>query len=253
MSPSRVIAVAATARSGSTLLAQGLGATGQAGDPKEWFNPIGMYVTHQSWGVPRIAARGHAERVVNAVRRKPNWKVTHRFTRASLVRYLNELGEHTTTPNGVMSFKTMWGQYHQVLLRHHLDARFWGVDVQWVRTQRIDRVRQAVSTLRAVQTNAWTAQQSVRATPRYDADRIAAHLKGIERAEQHWDGHFASEGVAPLTVTYETLDSDYEGVMAGVLDHLGIDAPVPPRQLTRQGDALNDEWVERFSHDRPGA
>lgn len=253
MSPTRVIAIASTARSGSTLLAEGLAATNEAGDPQEWFNPVTMFPLGAAEGVPRISLRGHAGRTVRRLRRDPRWWINHRFTRRSIEQYLDVMGRDATTDDGILAFKVQWNQYHPVVLRHGFDATYWGTDVQWVRTRRRDQVRQAVSLVRAVQTDMWTARHQARGTPTYDARRIAAQVASIGRDESAWDAHFDSIGVTPLTVDYEQLDADYEGTMATVLTYLGIDAPVPPRQLTRQGDALNDEWVARFRAEHPGA
>jgi len=253
MNPTRVIAIASTARSGSTLLAQGVAATGQGGDPREWFNPASMFPLGAAEGVPRISPLGHVGRTVRRLRRDPRWHINHRFTRRSIKRYLDVMGRDATTGDGILAFKTQWNQYHPVVLRHGFDAGYWGADVQWVRTMRQDRVRQAVSFTRAVQTGLWTAGHNDSGTPTYDARYIAKRVKAIAQAEAGWDAHFARIRVTPLTVDYEQLDADYEGTMATVLAYLDINAPVPPRQVTRQGDALNDEWVARFRAEHPGA
>jgi LPS sulfotransferase NodH len=124
--------------------------------------------------------------------------------------------------------------------------------VQWIRTTRNDRLRQAVSTVRAMQTGMWTALLESRGEPVYDADRITGSLNNIRQYEAGWDRYFERIGVSPFTITYEQIDADYQGTMAAVFDYLGVHAAVPPRQITRQADALNDEWVARYLADHPG-
>lgn len=156
------------------------------------------------------------------------------------------LAKHRTGPTGVLSMKVMWTQYDSVMLSRDLSADHWGVPAEWLRTSRVDRVRQAVSVVRAKQTGQWTAEGRPVANPAYDAADIAASLAAENRYEGKWDAYFADIGVEPFAVSYEQLDADYDGTMASVLSHLGVDTPVPPRQLKRQGDAINDEWVARF-------
>ena len=250
MRTSRVIVIAATARSGSTLLARGLGATGLLGDPEECLNPVIISDLRRQWGVPRITMRGQAGGLRRRLAGDRDWAYTFRYNRRSLVRYLDMLAEHRTGPTGVLSMKVMWTQYDSVMLSRDLSANHWGVPVEWLRTSRVDRVGQAVSVVRAKQTGQWTAEGRAVADPVYDAVDIAASLAAENRFEAKWDAYFADIGVEPFTVGYEQLDADYDGTMASVLSHLGVDTPVPPRQLKRQGDAINDEWVARFLADR---
>jgi len=250
VTPSRVVVIATTARSGSTLLARGLGATGILGDPEEYLNPATIAGLRRQWGVPRVTLRGQAGRVRRRLAGDRTWANTVRYNRRSLIRYLDMLAEHRTGPTGVLSMKVMWMQYQPMLLARDLSADHWGVPVEWVRISRVDRVRQAVSVVRAKQTGQWTAAQRPVAGPVYNAIDIAASVATQTRNEAAWDAYFTDIGVEPFTVGYEQLDADYDGTMASVLSHLGVDTPVPPRQLKRQGDAINDEWVARFLADQ---
>ena len=250
MTPSRVVVIAATARSGSTLLARGLGATGILGDPEEYLNPATIAGLRRQWGVPRVTLRGQAGRVRRRLAGDRTWANTFRYNRRSLIRFLDTLAEHTAGPTGVLSMKVMWTHYQCMMLARDLSAGHWGVPVEWVRISRADRVRQAVSVVRAKQTEQWEAGHRSVAGPVYDAVDIAASLAHGNRSEASWDAYFTDIGVEPFTVGYEQLDADYDGTMASVLSHLGVDTPVPPRQLKRQGDAINDEWVARFLADQ---
>lgn len=246
MTPERVVVIAATARSGSALLGRGLATTGLLGDAQEHLNLRILDDRRQQWGVPRISMRGHAGRLRRRMSGDRTWTPTSRFTRRSMAGYLDRLAEDRTGPTGVLSFKAMWTQYDPVLLARGLDATYWGVPVHWVRIGRADRVRQAVSIVRAKQTGLWTADGDAVGEPTYDAADIAANVAAIARDEASWDRYLAGLGAQPFTVTYENLDADYDGVMGAVLSHLGVHAEVPPRQLRRQADGVNDEWVARF-------
>jgi len=246
MTLKRVVVIAATARTGSTLLTRGLGATGQFGDAREHFNPSRILERRQEWGVPRISMRGHAGSLRRRIQGDPRWAQVTRFTRRSVATYLDRLASEKTGPSGVLLCKTMWAQYEPVVLARDLDFGYWQVPVQWVRIRRVDRIRQAVSIEKARQTGQWEAAGVALGALTYDGPAIAASLAAITRDEAAWDNYLARLGVEPLTLTYEQLDGDYEDVMAKVLAYLGVTAGVPQRQLSRQADAINDDWVARF-------
>jgi LPS sulfotransferase NodH len=81
VTPQRVVVIAATARSGSTLLGAGLAATGVLGDAEEHLNQRTIDDRRREWGVPRIAMRGHAGRLRRRVSGDRTWTPTSRFTR----------------------------------------------------------------------------------------------------------------------------------------------------------------------------
>ena len=75
--------IAATPRTGSYLLCDGLDDTGVAGVPTEVFNPSATYDLRKSWSVD---------------------------TDASLEEYLAAARKHGTTSNHVFGFKILWSQ-----------------------------------------------------------------------------------------------------------------------------------------------
>ena len=75
----------------------------------------------------------------------------------------------------------------------------------------------------------------------------------VERTHQqraNWDEFFVGLRRLPTTVFYEDFVADQDGTLRGLLTALGIEPPTPlfqrPLVLERQGDALNEEWVERY-------
>src|ERR1700759_3004192 len=152
MIPDRSYIVCATPRSGSTLVCHALGETGVAGRPEEYF-----------LGVEDQSIRDHlGERGVGAEQtpRSPLW------SRAAYDRYLEWTFEAGTTPNGVFGAKLMWGYfgdfvslvrnipaYRDVPLAELLPTVF--PNLTFVRVVRANKVRQAVSLWKAVQTATW--------------------------------------------------------------------------------------------------
>lgn len=252
--PRRIVAVAATQRTGSYLLCYGLGAVGLAQPDRShpWEILLPWNVFHGEVPKPRILqARLNLGRLAR-------WWTTSvpghrrlRTTRGARRAWFDFLASTYTSPEGDLAVKLMWGQYEQGMLCDGFDMSYWNAPVTWVYMSRRDVVRQAVSLVRSEQTQHWRSDDRLPAAlhvePHYDAERIADRIQALTSARAAWQRYFESIDVHPYEVVYEDLDADYEGTMRALLDHLGLPtAEVPARQLQRQSDAVNDEWVERF-------
>ena len=265
MPPLRSYLVCATPRSGSTLLCHLLAQTGLAGRPEEYFEAL------RHSGIPRRPAEYFdPERHANIIERlafrempdgeqpgpNPLWRPE------SYDRYLDWVLEEGTTPNGVFGAKLMWGYLGDFadLLRGIegnvglpipalLDRSF--PDLRYVQITRRDKVRQAVSLWKAVQTQAWRAGAGggERVEPVFSFRAINFLVRQLTAHDASWDAYFLGLGAGPLKVTYEELAEHPAPVVRRVLDHLGIDTPEPldlgaPR-LEAQADELSEEWVRR--------
>jgi LPS sulfotransferase NodH len=221
--------VAATPRTGSSLLCEGLSATGVAGQPDEVFAPDFRHLWCGRWNLA------------------PN---------ASFVEYFRSATRHGTTANGVYGMKIQW-MHVPVLAK---DVSFIGEDVDvldalfpdaaFVNILREDRRAQALSWHRAEITDEWwrfedvpPAPQPSRPLDRYAVRTLEAE---IDRQQSAWDAYFDERGIDPLRVVYEELERDYVGQVAEVLAFLGLDpthATMLPRpRLVRQRDALTVHW-----------
>jgi LPS sulfotransferase NodH len=219
--------VAASPRTGSYLLCEALEATGIAGRPTEAFEPN----FRQDW-----IARWRLRRDV------------------AFPEFLAAAINHGTTENGVYGLKIHW-MHVAVLARQvsHADplrALFPGA--RYVHIVRQDTRGQAISYLRAIQTNEWWRipgvmnHQSNGCAPRYDGAEIR-RLENCLRADRAgWEAYFDRSGTTPLTIFYETLVSDLTGAVTQVLNHLGLDpaqaARAEPPRLARQADEVSLEW-----------
>jgi LPS sulfotransferase NodH len=131
--------------------------------------------------------------------------------------------------------------------------------VRFVHIVRRHKLRQALSTARALQTGLWKVQEGKTALrePQFDAQLIEQSLREAERQENIWCTFFQRIGVAPFHVEYEELCRDYEGTLRGVLDFLKIslprDARIGPPVTIRQSDEISRIWEERFLTERPSA
>jgi LPS sulfotransferase NodH len=260
--------VCATPRSGSTLLCHLLDETGLAGHPEEYFEAL------RHSGLPR---RPHEyfdpDRHANIVERLAFREMPDRPPTPSPLwqpetydRYLAWALSEGTTPNGVFGAKLMWGYLGDFaqLLRGiqgmeglpvpELLARAFP-DLRYVRITRRDKVRQAVSLWRAVQTQAWRredggAQDGEAREPTFSFRAINYLVRLLTAHDASWDAYFLGLGREPLSVTYEELAEAHEPVVRRVLEHIGVEVPadleVEEPRLQAQADERSERWVARM-------
>ena len=287
--PERSYLVCATPRSGSTLVCQALSETGVAGRPEEYFEALrhsGRPRRPEEYflGVEDQSIRDHlGERAIGAEQppRSPLW------SRAAYDRYLEWAFEAGTTPNGIFGAKLMWGYfgefvsllrnvpaYRDVPLAELLPTVF--PKLTFVRVVRANKVRQAVSLWKAVQTATWREDQaSAKAASVEDQDsppyrafieehraQLRFHFKAIDHLleqllieEASWDAFFEHAGIKPVLVLYENFAAAYETSTLRLLERLGLSPPdgfeLEPR-MKRQSDRINDDWAQRYSELRLG-
>ena len=276
--------VCATPRSGSTLVCKALGETGVAGRPEEYYEallhsgrprePEQYFVGVDDQSIfDHLGQRGEGG---EAKPRSPLW------SRTAYDRYLEWSMEAGTTENGVFGAKLMWGyfgdfvallrnipEYRDLPLAELLPAVF--PDVQFVRVVRANKVRQAVSLWKAVQTATWRQDEGGqaddgtasyasfieqhRASLRFHYGAIAHLLEQVMRDEAAWDAFFEHTQIKPTLVLYENFAADYVTSTHNLLERLGLEAPADldlQPKMKKQSDGVNDDWTRRFSELRLG-
>jgi trehalose 2-sulfotransferase len=258
--------VCATPRSGSTLLCHLLDETGLAGHPEEYFEAL------RHSGLPRrpheyFDPDRHANIVERlAFREMPDRPATPNelWQPETYDRYLAWALEQGTTPNGVFGAKLMWGylgDFAQLLrgidgmeglpVPELLGRAF--PHLRYVRITRQDKVRQAVSLWRAVQTQAWRRDngedKSPAREPTFSFRAINYLVRLLTAHDASWDAYFLGLGDEPLSVTYEELAESHDPVVRRVLEHIGVEVPadleVEAPRLQAQADELSERWVAR--------
>jgi LPS sulfotransferase NodH len=245
--PTRCYLICANPRSGSTLLARALSDTGVAGHPEEYFlcgAPEAFLGGWTFWEAGPLAQRyGISDR-------------------ESFFELVFQLG---STANGVFGAKVMWTYVGSMLDKFRETPRYSGMerevlfrslfpDLHVVHLIRRNRLRQAVSWLRAAQDGVWVVSDAEPANPSgqpsYDYATIDGMMSLIAQGEQGWADLFRALRVEPYDVIYEELiDADgYETSVRGVLRYLDLDdrIPIPSARTAQQADRINDQWVERF-------
>jgi len=243
--PRRCYVVCTIPRSGSNLLTDGLRDTRCAGMPKQFFLPKAESGYGTKLGIdPAADYAAYVRAIVNT-------KVTR---------------------NEVFGFKLMSWYLDDFLARLREAHSFGNSTVSdlellcsafprfcFLRIVRRHKLRQALSTARALQTGLWKVQKgkTVRRAPEFDPDLIEQSLHEAERQEKIWDDFFLRIEVKPFEVEYENLSQDYERTIRSVLNFLRIKLPagarIGPPATTRQADEISRMWEERFIAERPSA
>jgi LPS sulfotransferase NodH len=171
--------------------------------------------------------------------------------------YIKKLLARRTSKNGVFGMKAHF---------HHFDAFRKDYPellevlspLTYIFISREDRVAQAVSMAKALQTDWWTSRMEEGPKPvlRYDREMIASCIEEIERQDLNWRRWFDAHNVTPFLVTYNQLIEDPAKIVKRVVELLGVqdDEPdevnVPPAR--KQADETNTEWTERFQRETQG-
>jgi len=243
--PRRCYAVCTIPRSGSNLLSDGLRDTRRAGMPKQFF-------------LPKAETGYAAELGIDPA--------------ADYAVYVRAVMNTKTTRNEVFGFKLMSWYLDDFLTRLRgtrgsgnsatIDLALLGQAfprLRFVRIERRHKLRQALSTARALQTGVWKVQNGATGIqePQFDAELIEQSLREAERQENIWVDFFQRLDIEPFRVQYEQLCWDYEATIRGVLDFLKISLPrgarVGPPVTIRQADEISRLWEERFLAERPSA
>lgn len=262
MRPRRSYFVCTTPRSGSTLFCEGLAATGIAGRPAEPFEAL------RGTDLPRQPQEYFGERLtpgIEALLPRSEQQPAPELAAAGTYRdYLAWAVPRGTTPNGVFGSKLMWGYFGEFVQRlRELDGddsppltvlERWFGDVRFVRVMRPDKIGQAVSLWKAIQTQAWRAGGPARAAaePVFHFGAIHHLIGHLSEHERRWTQLFSDAGLEPLLITYDQVVGDWDGTLRRTLAHLGVDADIalPAPALDRQADARSRDWVQRYLVER---
>ncbi len=261
ITPSTAYLVCSTQRSGSTYLCELLASTGAAGDPQEYFEAraeTGM-PPHPGYflaGLPRTGAgirddlRPTDAPVYSDLRTVDGWAA-----------HLERTFRLGTTSNGVFGAKLMWNQLPDVEVHaaalpefvgltgsELLETLFGHPSYVWMR--RRDKVRQAISLWRALQTRTWRLEHpGPDAGPpvlRYSYDGIEHLRRRLSADDEAWGRHFLRHAIDPLELVYEVdVEPDPAGAVTRVLDLIGVARPPawePAARTVRQADWRSDQW-----------
>jgi trehalose 2-sulfotransferase len=228
----------AVARSGSNLLADGLVQVRRAGRPGQYF-------------LPQNEERTALDHDID-----PS---------ASFASYIRRLVSAAASANGIFGFKIMGWYLEQFVARVRDTGAFGDATtpelemlrrafprLQFIQILRRNKVRQAISKARALQTGLWKIQDGKKPTAeaQFDPQLITRCINDIRREETIWVNFFERTGATPFRVEYEELCRDYEETIRGILDFLKVKLPrrikITAPITISQTDATSREWEEHF-------
>lgn len=232
-------------RSGSTLLCELLGATGQAGRPNSHFHRPSLsdwLETYELGG--GFATDQAAFRAVLAAALAKGRGGTEvfglRMQRGSFTYFMDQLC--ALFPEQASDTGRIEAAFGPTLFIH---------------LTRPDRLGQAISRLRAEQTGLWHrradgSELERLAPPKpavYDAAALAGYIAEATGLDADWAAWFEAEGLHPHRIHYDDLAEDPQGVLAGCLAALGRDpalARAVDTPTAKLADAINENWRARF-------
>jgi len=213
--------VCSSPRAGSTYLCQLLASTGLLGVPRKYLNVMGR------------------------------WGQLDQSRPTDLRLLFNRARSAGATANGVYGLKAHAD--HFAAIAAVVDPLLILPDLEFVHIRRQDILGQAISWVRANQTQQFLETDSKRTEPVYDAAMIRAFLHMLVEQNTAWERFFAAAGRMPLTITYEHLMQNPQQQVDLIAKLVGVDLPVPivlARVTIRiQRDALNAAWRRQFLHE----
>jgi LPS sulfotransferase NodH len=214
----RGYAICTSGRSGSNLLCQYLSSTGMLGNPLEYFNGSGRRLL----GYPEYP---------DDPSKQIDWILTE-----------------GATPNGIYGLKIFPAQVEQI----EKSIRWTELlpDLKFVLLKRRDILGQALSAVRALQTEQWRASMPAQGPALYDGAQIYERLQIAARDYARWDIFFARRAVAATVIVYEDLLADPQSAVDQVADFFGLRGQARAAgeriDLKSQRDAITEEWRARF-------
>jgi LPS sulfotransferase NodH len=235
--PPRSYVICGIARSGTNLLSDGLRESGRAGRPNQFFFPAFEEYFRREHGLgPEIAFADYVQKMIT----------------------------RTSTSNGVFGFKLMASYLEDFLARLRATRAFGDTQtpdldllrnafprLRFLQITRRNKLRQAISQARALQTGVWKVQPGRKSSgmAQFDRELITRCLADAQQAEKIWSAFFGRVALQPLQIEYEELCQNYEATIRAVLKFLRIRLPRGRRIVpitVRQSDAISTEWEELF-------
>ncbi len=112
---------------------------------------------------------------------------------------------------------------------------------------RTDKIGQAISLVRAMQTGAWFSGDEPRDLARFDAAQIEWAIHRNNQEMSAWERMLDRSGIIPFRVNYEQILDDRDSVIAGICLYLGAQLQgnarvVLPVELERQSNSQSEKW-----------
>jgi LPS sulfotransferase NodH len=121
---------------------------------------------------------------------------------------------------------------------------------KFIFVDRKDLLGQAISLVRARQTEKFHSFAAEARLPQYDAAQIDKALDEVILSKARWTRFFARNSIRPLRLSYEQFSSEPVDTLTKIAEFVDVKIPshIGPIQsrLSVQRDASNLEWRQRF-------
>lgn len=225
--PKKRYAILSVPRSGSTLLARGMEATGQLGVPLEYFNQ-------------------------NA---RDAWHYLNAGYDENLAEYLSEIEKRRTTDNGWFGLKVHYRHFENLYGDMAFEEAVKFVEKQdyCILITREDKIAQSVSYFRARVTGLWSSEHEEffesEPMPKnvFDPQKILHCLDEISNGEQQWRRVLEKTQKNFLEIVYEDLIHQYFEEMQKVIKFFELkEIDIPTQQLQQVRRSMNDNLEMEF-------
>jgi LPS sulfotransferase NodH len=250
--------VCATQRSGSTLLCELLKGTQVAGVPDEFFEAL------RTTGLPRQPRQYFQDpAVADIAQRLAPTEPGRPEQPGEFEGWFSYALQRGTSSNGVFGAKMMWNYFDDfrgrvrelpglgdVTFHQALDTLFPHLRIVFVR--RRNKVAQAVSLWKALQTQQWRNEDELSRgdfSAEYDYRALKHLVNELHFWDARWEDWFHATGREPVRVFYEEFVDTRAVTVGRVLDALGINPREPEGHtgpMMRQADDVSEDWVSRF-------
>ena len=115
---------------------------------------------------------------------------------------------------------------------------------------RRNKVKQAISWLKAERTGAFSKNDKESMVGEYSSEDISDQIKRISRSDAVWLDFFEKYNIHPFTLTYEELCRDKKQMISNILDFLEVDRDNiclnPDLLPERLYNTTSEEWYQRY-------
>lgn len=247
MFPGRAYFVCCDARTGSSLLAATLRATGRAGKPFEYFTRAEI---DKPW--LRAELRVPEDLPFTSF---PDWREYILSAGCEMGGVFAASVHYWQLPHCVETFRAAGSEASPLDV---LRGFFPDLRLIWLRRDNI--VAQAISHHVAIATAIWNSRlggaarpgESDRGAP-YDFDKIEHQVQSVLAAQAGWRETLKGAEAITLPLSYEELAADLPGAVARVFAHVGLalgPEPIRAPGLEKQAGAWSKEMERRYREER---
>lgn len=156
------------------------------------------------------------------------------------------------TPNGNFAVKIFPRQLLQVIDEYEFDfirRAHREHKPLIILLERKDRIAQAISLVRAMQTGQWTGTDPAHKKPRYNFGAISQAYFHICRGYDFWETYLSLQGFQHEKFTYEALQENTQPYLETLASHFNHPMPEVHSTLHIQRDPLSKAWRAQFDED----